>query len=109
MSAPSKLSSTPPPLANAAGSPEATRKSDGGPSGGSGAIAEPGNSSGSEDRLELSTSGWGSVAAGKCARRSALRIAATAASFRGAAPIKLCLSEPEQSDNEQTIAVTAQI
>src|ERR1700730_5150666 len=96
MSAPSKLSSTPSPLTIAAGSAEATRKSAVGPPGdGAGSIAERGNSSGWEDCLELLI--WGSVAAGKCALRSAPRIGATGSRW---AVVPNCLSAAEQPSKE---------
>src|ERR1700738_1752878 len=108
MSAPSKLSSTPSPLTTAAGSAEATRKSAVGPPGdGAGSIAEPGNSSGWEDCLELLI--WGSVAAGKCALRSAPRIGATGSRWAVVLPNKGCLSAAEQPSKEHPTAPTAQI
>ena len=73
-------------------SAEATRKSEGESWDGAGSIAEPGNSKGSEDWLELST--WRSVVAGKCALRSALRIGATGSRW-AVVPIT-GLSEAEQ-------------
>src|SRR6516225_1773738 len=105
MSAPSKLSSTPPPPVNAAESAEATRASEGAERGGAaGSIAEPGNNSGWEGWLELST--WGPVAVGKCAARSALRTAAMG-SVWGVEPVNFCLSA-EQQGNKQISTATAQ-
>ena len=112
MSAPSKLSSTPPPPANAAGSAEAvresaeaTRESEGAERDGTaGSIAEPGNNSGWDGWPELST--WGPVAVGKCAARSALRTAAMG-SVWGVEPVNFCLSA-EQQGNKQIITATAQ-
>src|SRR6516164_5521394 len=105
MSAPSKLSSMPPPPVNAAGSAEATRESEGAERDGTaGSIAEPGNNSGWDGWPELST--WGPVAVGKCAVRSALRTAAMG-SVWGVEPVNFCLSA-EQQGNKQIITATAQ-